>query len=339
MSGRLEVSNWGFPSNGVDSVIATQTLGGNTYRSGNISGGAPVHIRAYGRIREANTVAEGDYEIQSSIDYYRRLLTVYGPINVDVPPNKRVMMLGRGWQTTGGTSWRNHIEDQIDSLRYGPVVPDPGVGAFLAAHPAPTIRNINLVGPNPEVVLDAGEGGLGFFTSSSRPGQELSGVTLHDAGLLTIRVRGRAVWIFPAGVVLQGRVFVERYSGSTTAALVIVAAPATGTYPGKGIIIDNGMRSLDVPVILVTAGDCELAQQTETSTQSINYLSLFAPSLYVKGPTGGSGLFELRHTVDSPHDLPGGLIDILSSQGALPNASTSNGQLTLRRGTWKVAAN
>jgi hypothetical protein len=319
----------------VDSVIATQLVGGTLHRSGAVTSGIPVHIQSYGRVRDASVETGGDYDIQSTYDYYRRLLSIQGPVAA-VPVAGTMRITGYAWQQGGSTLWKNFVTWDVnpDSLNTTVTVPTPAVGPIITGHsgaPDPPSSGF----PNVTYTLDAGGSTPKFFYTNS--GFELS---LNTALNTTIKVSGPVVWCFPRGVALQGVVKVEPFGSQPNTSLTIIAGHTLFPgYVGYGIWFNNGVDSPLVPLVLVSDGSTRLIQQYEIFNKSIPYLSVFSKSLLLEGPPVFGTTWHLTHTPGSPHDQPGGLIDILATAGALPNATVSGAKYTLRKGTWQTAAN
>ncbi len=343
--GRLENSNWGFPAGGIDSVVATQTIGPNTYRTGVIAGGVPVSLTAYGRLGDVSVATGGQFEIRASIDYYKRLLTVAGPITA-LNTDKIIVRGDTAWWNTANASWLGQLHNELDGIRMAPPsVPAPPIAAYLAAHGSTTQATLQDSMTTPTYTLDAGANNLRYF---SYVRSTFAGLTfLETHGTTTIRVRGRAVWVFPEGVFFQNRVRVEKIGSDPSACLVIVAGPSTctesdpeGPWAGKGIWFDDGLDSDGpdgLPVVLVTNGAVQLTKRYDNQVRSVDYFSVYASEVRFKEAEKED--WTLRHRQTASQDQPGGVIDWLTQQGALPNAVFTGGQLTLKPGTWNTASN
>ena len=342
----LESAGTGFPSEGVDSVVAWQMVAGSPVRVGPVDWNLPVFVRAYATGGGAFRELEGTYQASNAEDYYRRLFTVVGPIVATTDPSRvnRTVFQGDGWQTSGGSGWKSLVNwaTPPDSLRYGPVIPTPSVAGYIPAKMA-TAATVppDSLGPGiPLYTLDASGYPIRYFTSNfSSSG--IPDFSLQEArGLTHIRVRGACVWVLPHGAFFQSKVQIEPIDASASS-LVIVAGPSTGTnYAITGVWFDNGVTSTSgIPLILVSNSRVKFQQNSLTEYTTLPYLSVFASSFEVSGPNSPYTM-TFVHSRTAPEDTPGtGLIDYLVSQGALPNGSFSTTGLTLVPGTWRQSSN
>lgn len=206
-------------------------------------------------------------------------------------------------------------------------VETPAVASFIAAHlPGAT--------PVPYSVI----GLTAHYTLSNSDPDHVKYFFLPDAGLTwtffeansaTIHVSGRVVLLVPRGIHFEFPVTVVSDGDPATDGLAIVAGGSGTVEPTLvampiGIEFVGGFASSQVPVVLVSDGAVNIDQVNGALFGLYaRYTSIYAGGVYLRGPLSAPGaVTTYDHPATAPEDAPGGLIDWMSQQGALPNTSS-----------------
>jgi hypothetical protein len=339
--GTLQSVKSNLPFEGVTYARARYTLPPQD-SSGNVvfSSGRDISIRVLAFANGQRRMVETRFRPRTAPDFYKRLVTattglVFPPAG---PWNSRTFFSGDAMQmSTDTTTWTGLGARPRFAPRNGAVIPIPAVGSYFQTHfndPSTTERPPQI--GNPTYVLHKPPGApqneVAYFKTTAPPLPALN--SLHDVNVNpVIDVKGLVVWMFDRGVRFDNFVTV---TGNANDCLVIVAQ--NGSFlPGledAGIYFFAGISSDKVPVILVTDSivrDEQFANNTLGVTE-VGYLSIFASQVLPFGPFVG-GSMTLTHDPNSPFDQPGGLIDQLYAQGALPNPSVG-AAIDPVRGQW-----
>ncbi len=265
-------------------------------------------------------------------------------------------MAGLAWRTCAGAGsdsslWKSSV-----------YVPEPDVQSFFTQHlNDPMTQGWELGSGNPKNMQISLTGQTGpptvsyiKTTNSDSRGQCSLFIPKHNStspGTLTINVSGWVVWMLPDGIHCDRSVTVQGSGIPDHDCLVIVAGKSTDpdnpspppliNYGYLGITFSAAIGSQDVPIILVTDGWLfdehwflsDINPDVDNNTVSVSYLSVFAHGASYWGPKIGT--MNLNHAPNDLHDAPGGLIDQLCDQGALPNAPSGGITFKPIAGTWR----
>jgi len=353
-SGRLEAAAAGLPLDHVIGAVAAQKQGPDTVTSGPVAwGGDDVRITVTASVNGTVRVVEGRFRPNGEQSYYRRLVTtresiVVDPGTVAVPRCGTVRLEGGVWTNGTDFSWQACIvPPAYQPIATTPEVPIPDVAGFIATagagttHPVvrvpvpappatPTSVRYELHGPANEVryyTLPGGHNPVGSAFTVDEP-----------LGSPVISVQGIAVWLLPRGAWFFSPVTVV---GGPNDALVIVAGrsgDAVRGNPDAGLTFLNSMHSPVVPVYLVSDGHVAMENVNlgATTDATLAYASIFARRLMISGRDAASGTrLNLHHAANAPQDGPGGVLERLMQERALPNAAASGGRFALVPGTWR----
>lgn len=334
----------------------TNPIGGGLYwdSTGTVSPDPlrPVWVTVVARQGTSERMIEAYYTPGRRQEYYKRLFTTFGSIDVAVTstinePNRR------------GTTWLDGdiLETNAGAQNYlGPDVhwdmpPDTvlrdTVGIALLRGPGGYFERklpfaTTLTGGFPS---DLGSNGTTTYYVGPGPSNQAF-YDLPGGGELELQVRGRVVWMFPSGLRLDSKLKVERGGGGGgDATLVIVAGPNGGTLssvPGPydhdiGIwFFDRFDVDHHVRLILVSDGKVwlEYAASDGESTEA-ERLSVFAgggaQAIRTLGPKAG---YSMRFRYDPSMDAE---IDYLLQNDhlPLPQGSAIRSPFTLVPGSWR----
>jgi hypothetical protein len=342
---RLEDVGQNLPLEHVTAAEARQLQGSDTVSVGPVVwDGEDVVIRVTAEYRGETRTVEGRYRPQKLENYYKRLVTSAGGIEVNPTFNdgkvaqdrsQTVSLWGGGfWQNDADTSWTSVTSSYAPhGIRIGSAaVPD--VASFIAAHWAQarlpddfeieSERHLHLESPSDDEV--------GYFR------WEDSGGTwgFEDQRRITIHVQGRVVWMFDRGFRFWNDVTVRR-EGQGDAALVMVARPnlRDQDHPEAGVWFWGGLASSDsVHVVLVSDGSvrCEQINNPQRSLEAKS-VSIFAGRAIFTGPEPGKFMSIARPAAADT------AIDWLAAHAALPNThGAAAAQFALVPGTWREAS-
>lgn len=303
------------------------------------SGTRAISIRVLATANGERSMVETQFRPQQSPQYYKRLATSFTHLDINndasVSGNRpHTYVYGEVWQNDGlpGTATWLSLPAVGNKPTYLPapvVIPHPDVSSIIDAHPgspAPTKNGhkYRLYG-SPSVPT--------YFESTSGPGNSFwDDVTTNPE----IDVKGIAVWMVRKGMRFNYKVDVESNGGPGDCLVILCEENGNFSgYPG-GIWFAAGLKSDDVPVILVADGRVEIEEDLNQPGEStpVDYLSIFAGDISVIGPDAGNGWdMYLHHDLPHPNDASGGLIDRLTNLGVLPNANTQD-KLNQVRGQW-----
>ncbi len=314
-----------------------------------------VVLRVEGAFHGTRKAVEGHFKLYRPMDIYERAITTSSGVYVEPNPDNThgaalaTYVTGECWQNSPDT-WRGAVPTEHPGI-YGVKVgyaPTPQAAPYIASW-APTATATSAVHGTSSFSLHAGGAPYKHFlgpVAVGGPGGDEFGY-FNTASSVTINVDGTVLWMFDRGVRFEH--FVE-VTGGTNDVLIIVAEKSTAAFtpfpgatgfPDAGIWFAGGLRSAQVPVILVTDGTLALDHLTNDPTpdnEHFYYLTLFGGAIYLKGPPGNHQQRVCHHPGQgtSPANLDEYVLDPLYENGLLPNVSGSrNGTLTLVPGTWR----
>jgi len=165
----------------------------------------------------------------------------------------------------------------------------------------------------------------------------------------TVQVRGLAVWLLPHGAMFYEATTITGTDPNTDC-LVVIAGPRDQQFGESDAdrptssICSLGFLRADIPVVFVSSGEVLLWHENDWDRySSMPDLAIFARSVRFMGPAISAGVhLQLRRDPNGRLNTPLGVnpsfLDALSSQGALPNASSVTGRrLDLVPGTWQAS--
>ncbi len=344
---------------GIVHANAWQVVGATLDSVGGVDWSKHVFIRVKTRVGQSVRLVEGRFIPKVSVNPYKHVITSRGPVwyNIITPPGPLTRMgsttlTGKVWQSVGAsidTAWTSYVDRAaVPPIRTEPA-PVANVGDYFAANMASATPTqwVTQVGAQYEMTLDAGSSTATRFFRS--PAMAPSAAATADLGTsfdffndkpLNLNVRGKCVWMAPAGIRFDGRLNVRRIGGmSATNTLIIVAGPngrltMPQDYRDIGIWLFTGMQieSNDVRVFLVSDGELRLEDFAGDNQSDMMGVSLFGDGLWFMGPRQASGkTWNLRYEPDMD-----ARVDDLLGAGLLPSAtgivSTS---FTLVPGSWR----
>jgi hypothetical protein len=327
------------------------------------SGDPPVEIRVVAEYMGARRVVEATYRAHKFDDVYANLVTtptVLRVLNLSTAPpppyadaNTRTYVTGRVVSGIDDDTWTLMTPSWLGLPReyeYDPTTPGPAASEFIALHspapePTPVLNSTYVFGGIPLLPgYKFFKGGESYPGTQTVPGfafyNEVTSIAL-DIPLLS---PGRAIWLLEGGGHFWGHVNVTGPPGST---LIIVATQGSNTdisslyppLPNTGLWFQGGISS-DIPLILVSDGTIAIDHynaNAETNTD-VDYLSMFAGGVLLKGPRAG---YHLR-ILHLPSALVPPLTDLdilgpLYENNLLPNSPVSgtSATFTLEPGTWR----
>jgi hypothetical protein len=344
-TGRLESVASSLPFEGITDAAAFQYQAPDTVSTGQVVwGGDDVRIRVTAKSGEQVRTLEGRYRPNLGLSYYKRLITSRDSLEVGVFDNpdttrrdQTVRLDGEVWENNASdsVSWQAHTSQPPSSPVRSGGIPVPETDAFLSDHAgavAPSydpVSNTYTFAGNPDSATyfrsNLGPAPWSLFNQVINPGP-------------TLKVTGKCVWLLDHGARFKADVNV--LDGGQGACLEIVAGPnGLDTFePTAGIWFVAGLGSPVVPVILVTKGSVIIEyfdNPDNTRPDFMRYLSVYAGNVKLWGPHDVTGhVYVMSHSRAASEDSPGGIIDVLSAQGALPNASGFANPMALVPGTW-----
>jgi hypothetical protein len=314
--------------------------------------GEPIEIRVLADvIGERRMVQTHVLPIQTP-QIYKRLMTITDSLYArsDAAGGGsacgRYNFFGQVWEGgAAGNAWMGCVNGESVSPLPQASIPVPDLASFFAKYLAGatdiqvghtgTVKayTIPLVGPDPPPSVN-------YFRTIDNPGPDMLSdlhIPLYVGFENKILVDGWVVWMLPRGLRLDGHFVVE---GTADDCLIIVAgksydddAPPTPNAR-FGIEFSASLTSANVPVILVTDRWVFLEHFAWSSQPSgASYISVFAKGASFWGPSGS--FMTLSHAPGDPRDAPGGLIDQLCEQGALPNSESGSVRFQPVAGTWQ----
>jgi len=321
-----------------------------------------VHIRVGVNIRGATHMIEGLYQPSQPNNPYWQLFASANGISYLTGAVGTLRARGGAWQTVAAaadSAWIQSLERSSNvALTLLPTT-SPLAVPFINAHyppvnsPDTALRVWNFTDPlNPSptsysaITLDMDAGPTAssyrYFRSETDMWAVARGVIpLYDffsGAIVTVRVRGTAIWIVPAGMLIDGEFRVERLPGATTANLIIVAGPSVrsglNSYKGvsfsKAIVTPND----DANVFIVSSATVEIRDGSAATTPPVigcRNLCVYANAIQMVGPNTGTHLLTLTYRPDFKQ-----VADDLYSRGLLPAASgVQTSSFTFRPGSWR----
>lgn len=279
-----------------------------------------VHVRVGVNVFGIARTVQGTYNPGNPNSPYWRLFSSTTPITYSGATGT-LRAQGGAWQPVAAasdTAWIASLEGQSSVAVTADVVPASLAAPFITAHypsspsspdTAWVSRNYNPLSAYPHystvfVDMDAGPAADSYkyfrsasdtltviWTSQGTKYDFVSGANVH------LRVRGTAIWILPRGALFDGEVVVERLPGATTANLVIVAGPSTGS-PVTGVWFNKAVRTPlnDVNVFIVSNSTVRI-QDAVASNQLMEArrLCIYADAIRLSGPASGTHVLDLRY--------------------------------------------
>jgi len=332
------------------SATATQTMGGMPSPVGPVSWDDPhnlVTLRVTAEVNGVRRTVEGSFAPSAAPNYYKQLVTVTDAVIVDslagTPPtdrSKTVALDGSVWlgSAAAGSSWLDLLARGPSEPLVGPVE-NPALQPYFAHHPpseAEPARFDNLV-----YRLHAGQTGIPVLycapAGSDRDSFYLAPITAAD-----VTVKGLALWLFPGGVRFDSPLRILGAQGEgTDDCLVMVAGPAgplhDPEFPSAGIRFYGGIHA-SIPVILVSSGGVLVQRISEAAAPGriAEDLAVYAHDVRFTGTIRDShAVVQLNHPLGGR--LNGYYVDLLASQGALPNLTSAH-SLALVPGSWHASS-
>jgi len=335
----LEQVKANLPYEYVTYACARQLHGASLDSTGPIEwGGHDITITSTAQFRSATRTIIGNYAPNSVDNWYKRLLTV-GSGGITQYVNVGALQLNAcNTVALFDSIWVNQPPPAIPACVIGSFgvcnrfVPIPTVDPFMTQPadnlPANGIRNIDLTaGPRNTVHY--------YRTDDGPNGSDNFSYYNSTTSVVTITVRGLAVWILPRGFRSDGEVrFVS--SGDPSDCLVMIAKTGTINQGGKifrGAIWFFGGANSTLPLVLVSDGGVKIESFNSTGLlQLLPNVSTFADSVILTGPAFSSGAILSMHYGAATMDTT---IDKLTAAGALPNAANAS-PLALKPGSWHI---
>lgn len=338
----------------ITSAVAIQEQAGAPESTGAVLlGGNDVLIRIGATVNGETRRLEAWFQPHISINVYKRLMALSDPasglhvVTFDPPACDTTQPR---WETTrlSGNVWMNTASlTNCDSIAQPPSfeapggVPDPAIDAFFAVHWA-TATPVNNTGYSNKFNLNAtGTPDNVKFFKTPAPDPDSANwslaVAFQGGNEPEITVNGTAIWMFDRGATLLRQVTVK---GPPNALLVLVAKPTTSpSAPGTGLTFVSGIESQGPGVVLVSNGRVEIETEIQQTTNTIDFLSVYARHARIMGPiqAGPTRLLTLSHPPGHALDTR---LDFLWDNGYLPNATGASGAaLSFRPGSWRQYPN
>ena len=333
------------------SVTATQVMGGTPSSVGPVSWDDPqnlVTLRVTAEVNGVRRTVEGSFAPGAAPNYYKQLVTVTNAVIVDslagTPPTDRsqtVELLGSVWlgSPAAGASW-------LDLLAPGSSVPplsgpveSPALQRYFADHAPSEAEPARF--DNSTYRLHASQTGVPVLYCAP-PGSDRDSFYLAPITAAQVTVKGLALWLFPGGVRFDSPLLILGAQGQgTDACLVMVAGPAgplhDPEFPSAGIRFYGGIHA-SIPVILVSSGGVLVQRISEAAAPGriAEDLAVYAHDVRFTGTIRDShAVVQLNHPQGGR--LNGYYVDLLASQGALPNLTSAH-SLALVPGSWHASS-
>jgi len=333
---------------------ARQLQAGDTVSTGPIEwgedGGDRILLRVTASYHGRTRTLESEFAPDKPSDsYYKRAVTVADSMYVNpdsgspTTDRRETVVINGGIRlgaldTPSDTAWVDYLLEYNPSVIQNQPLPAPNVRQFFTEHPFFLLPFLVPSGGSVTYDMSIGANAVGFYSWLNAPGD----FSLWETRTTTLSVNGNVVWMFRDGVRFDKRVRVVSPNVPGSSLVIVGGRNGTLTSGGEtyyeaGVWFFGGVES-EIPIILVSDGGVyvEQFQDTHQLTQALPQVSIYAGFAFITGPETTSGA-RLRMDYDKPRMDT--LIDWLSLQGALPNASSNSGaQFTLIPGSWREIA-
>jgi hypothetical protein len=333
--------------------------------SGPVDWNQNVHIRVVSDVFGAGRTVEGEYRFVQPNNPYWRLFAATNLVTYS-GANGTLRAQGGAWhrvQSAADSAWIRSLERNSSvALTHLPTT-SPLAAPFIAAHfpasptsPDTATRSWDHSNPqNPRpgdyitmtLEMDAGPGpsAYRYFRAEtdmwSLARAPLPLYDFYSSGNITVKVRGTAVWIVPAGMLLDGELHVERLPGAATATLIIVAGPSVRAGPNAiyGVTFGKAIRTPndDANVFVVSEATVRVQDGSLANTPPViacRNLCIYANAIQLSGPAAGTHVLSLNYRPDFKQ-----VADDLYGRGLLPSPSgVQMTSFTFVPGSWRESA-
>lgn len=324
--------------------------------SGPLDWSRDVHIRVGVNVNGVTRTVRGTYSLSQPNNPYWRLFTAPGGIAYDAAADRGTLRArGGAWHPVRqpqDSAWIRQLESESRVALTTGTTPSPVSAAYITTYyPAsPTSpdtawlsRDFNPFPTYTTLTMDmdagAAAGSYRYFRSATdlwtvyRP--NLPYFDFYTIANVTVRVRGTAIWIVPAGLYVEGEFRVQRMTGASEANLIIVAGPNNrfAADPGAGAIFDKGIETPldDANVFVVSHGAVRIRDRSQAEDDMrVRNLCVFANAITLGGPDDDTHRLEFNYRPEFR-----AVADDLYGRGLLPAATgVRTSAFTFRPGTW-----